>query len=299
MMRGTEFAELAAFVAIADRSSFVKAAAALGVSTSSLSQTLRALEERLGVRLLNRTTRSVSLTEAGERLLGQVRPALEELGAAVEAINRFRDKPAGTLRLTSGSVAAKLLVMPLLGRFLAEYPEITLDIQVEDELVDIVSGRFDAGIRGGKWLERDMIAVRIGPESRVLAVASPRYLEGRTAPSSPQELHDHNCIRIVWAGGPARWEFARGEEKIEISVEGSLVTNDVDILLRGALDGVGIAYMLEFYVAEHLAAGRLVPLLEEWAPSYAGYHIFYPSRRQMPAPLKAFIDFMRRTLPEG
>ncbi len=166
-MRGAEFAELAAFVAIADRSSFVKAAAALGLSTSTISQTMRALEERLGVRLLNRTTRSVSLTEAGERLLAQVRPALEELGAAVEAINRFREKPAGTLRLSMGSIAANLLVVPVLSRFLAEYPEIILDLRVEDELVDIVSGRFDAGIRSGKWLERDMIAVRISPESRV------------------------------------------------------------------------------------------------------------------------------------
>lgn len=294
MKRGTEFAELAAFVAIADRGSFVKAAAVLGVSSSTLSQAMRALEERLGVRLLNRTTRSVAPTEAGERLLAQVRPALDQLGSAVEAINAFRDTPAGMLRLSVSSLAAGMIVGPVLGRFLERYPAITLDIVVDDALVNIVDGRFDAGIRYGKRIERDMVAVRVSPESRLVAIASPSYLARHSRPEVPQDLHAHNCIRFrLTTGAIYRWEFEKAGEEFEVLVAGSLITNDLDLSVRAAVEGVGICYMIEGYVAPLIAEGRLVTVLEDWSPHYAGYHIFYPSGRQMLAPLKVFIACLR------
>jgi DNA-binding transcriptional LysR family regulator len=293
-MRGSEFAELAAFVAIAEHGSFVKAAASLGVSTSTLSQSMRALEERLGVRLLNRTTRSVAPTEAGERLLARIRPALGEIGEAVEEVNAYRDRPAGTLRLSVASLAVRMLIAPVIARFLTEYPAITVDLTVEDSIIDIVRGRFDAGIRSGQWIERDMIALRISPETRLLAVAAPAYLARHPPPAAPHELQGHACIRFRWGDTLPRWPFEKGDEKIEVAVDGPLITTDVDLVVRAALDGLGICYMVESYVASDLAAGRLVPLLEDWAPRYAGYHIFYPSRRQMPATLTALVEFLRR-----
>ncbi|MGH7036899.1 MAG: LysR family transcriptional regulator [Stellaceae bacterium] len=296
-MRGSEFAELAGFVAIAEHGSFVKAAAALGISTSTLSQSLRALEERLGVRLLNRTTRSVAPTEAGVRMLARIGPALAELGSAVEEANAYRDRPGGTLRLSVASLAVRMLIAPVIVRFLAEFPEITVDLTADDGIgvIDIVRGRFDAGIRAGQWIERDMIALRIGPETRLLAVASPAYLARRPPPRAPHDLAGHDCIRFRWGDAVPRWQFEKAGEKIEVAVEGPLITTDIDLTVRAARDGLGICYMVESYVAPDLAAGRLVPLLEDWAPRHAGYHIFYPSRRQMPASLTAFIDFLRRT----
>lgn len=293
-MRGREFAELAAFVAIVEQGSFGKAAIALGISISTLSQTMRKLEERLGVRLLNRTTRSLALTEAGERLLERIRPALGEVGSAIEEINAYRDRPAGTLRLSVASLAVRMLLAPLIGRFLAEYPAITVDLTVEDDFSDIVRGRFDAGIRAGRWIERDMVAVRVSPDTRLIAVAAPAYLARHPAPASPNDLAQHACIRIRWAGAVPRWEFVRGDDKIEIAVRGPLITTDIELIVRAALDGIGVGYMIESYIAPEIAAGRLVPLLAEWAPRYAGYHIFYPSRRQTPAALKALIAFLRR-----
>lgn len=295
-MRGSEFAELAAFVAIAEHGSFVKAAAALGVSTSTLSQSMRALEERLGVRLLNRTTRSVAPTEAGERMLVRLRPALGELDSAVEEINAYRDRPAGTLRLSVASLAVRMLIAPILGRFLAQYPAITVDLTADDGIgvIDIVRGRFDAGIRAGRWIERDMIALRISPETRLIAVAAPAYLALRPPPATPHDLERHDCIRYRWGDSVPRWPFEKEGEKIEVAVGGPLITTDLDLMMRAALDGIGIGYIVESYVAPELAAGRLVPLLEDWAPRHEGYHVFYPSRRQMPAALKAFIDFLRR-----
>lgn len=293
-MRGSEFAELTAFVAIAERGNFSKAAATLGLSTSTLSQTIRSLEERLGVRLLNRTTRSVALTEAGERLLGQLHPALDEIVNAVESVNAFRDTPAGVLRLTVGSFAVGMVINPILAEFRAAYPDITLDIVVDDALTDVVGGHFDAGIRTGTRIERDMIAVRVSPDSRFIAVAAPSYLAAHRRPETMHDLRVHNCIRFRQTTGALYpWEFEHGGEKVEVAVEGSLITNNVNLALQAALDGTGIGYMLEGYIASHLAEGRLVPLLEEWWWPYAGYHLFYPSRRQMPAKLKAFVAFLR------
>jgi DNA-binding transcriptional LysR family regulator len=293
-MRGSEFAELASFVAIAERGSFVKAAAVLGVSTSALSQTMRTLEERLGVRLLNPTTRSVALTEAGERLLGRIRPAIEQLGTATEAVNAFRDRPAGTLRLNAASLATGVVIAPSLGAFNAAYPDITLDITVDDGSTDIVEGHFDAGIRPGWRIERDMIATRISPESRLIAIASPDYLARHPGPVDPQDLHHHNCIRFrLTTGAIFRWGFEKNGERVEFLPEGSIVTNNVDLSVGAALDGIGIGYMLEGYIAPLIATGRLVPVLEDWALHFSGLHIFYPSRRQMPLPLRAFIEFLR------
>lgn len=293
-MRGAEFAELMAFVAIADRGSFVKGAAVLGVSTSTLSQTIRTLEERLGVRLLNRTTRSLALTDAGKRLIARVRPALEELGTAIEVINDFRDTPAGMLRLNVSSCATGMVIAPVIGRFRAEYPAITLDITVDDSLIDIVGGRFDAGVRPARHIPRDMIALRISPESRLIAIASPDYLATHPRPKTPKDLHAHNCIGLRQTTGALyRWGFEKAGEELEVSVEGSLITNGVDLMVRAALDGVGIGYMLEDYVAPLVAEGRLVAVLEDWSLRFSGFHIYYPSRRQMPASLKAFIQFLR------
>jgi DNA-binding transcriptional LysR family regulator len=294
-MRGTEFAELEAFATVADRRSFVKAAAVLGISPSTLSQTVRALEERLGVRLLNRTTRSVAVTEAGERLLTHVGQPLRELSGAVEAINAFRDRPAGTLRLNVSTLPAGMVIAPQLRRFARENPEITLDITVMDGPADIVTGRFDAGIRDGRRIERDMIAVQISPPARIMPFGSPDYLARRPAPQVPQDLTAHDCVCFRQTDGAIlRWEFEMAGEQIDVGVEGSLVTNNIDLAVRAALDGVGLCYMVESYMAPLVAEGKLIPVLEDWAIRSRGFFIYYTSRRQMPAPLKVFIDFMRR-----
>jgi len=299
-MRGAEFAELTAFVAIAERGNFSRAAGALGLSASTLSQTIRSLEERLGVRLLNRTTRSVALTEAGEQLLAQVHPALDELGQAVESINAFRDTPTGVLRLSVMSLAVGLVIEPVLPAFRAAFPDITLDIIVDDSLDDIVDGRFDAGIRSGSRIERDMIAVRVSRDSRLIAVASPAYLAAHARPGLPLDLRAQNCIRFRQTTGAIHpWQFEKNAEKVEVAVEGSLITNNLDLVVRAAREGAGIGYMLEDYIAADIEEGLLIPLLEDWSVPYAGYHLFYPSRRQMPAKLKAFVDFLRGAARNG
>lgn len=297
-MRGTEFAGLTAFVAVADHGNFSKAAAALGISTSTMSHTIRALEERLGVRLLNRTTRSVALTEAGDQLLQQIHPALDELDNAVESLGALSGTPSGVLRLAVGSLAVKMVIDPFLPSFRAAYPDVVLDITIDDSQLDIVHGHFDAGMRIGSRIERDMVAVRVTPDSRLIAVASPAYLAAHGRPSKPMDLREHDCIRLRDTTGVIRkWEFERGAERIEVAVEGSLITNDLDHLMRAALNGLGISYMLEDYMAPHIAAGRLVPLLEGWSLPFAGFHIFYPSRHQMPPKLRAFITFLRADGP--
>jgi DNA-binding transcriptional LysR family regulator len=297
-MRGTEFAGLTAFVAVANHGNFSKAAAALGISTSTMSHTIRVLEERLGVRLLNRTTRSVALTEAGDQLLRQIHPALDELDNAVESLGALSGTPSGVLRLAVGSLAVKMVIDPILPSFRAAYPDVVLDITIDDSQLDIVHGHFDAGMRIGSRIERDMVAVRVAPDSRLIAVASPAYLVAHGRPSKPMDLRAHDCIRFRDASGAIRkWEFERGAETIEVAVEGALITNDLDHLMRTALNGLGICYMLEDYMAPHVAAGRLVPLLEGWSLPFAGFHLFYPSRHQMPPKLRAFITFLRTDGP--
>jgi DNA-binding transcriptional LysR family regulator len=293
-MQGPEIAELAAFAAIAKHSSFVKAAGILGVSTSKLSKMIRSLEGRLGVRLFDRTTRSVALTEAGEHLLAQVRPALDELGNAVESIDAFRDTPSGILRLTVSSVAAAMVVAPILGRFAATYPAITLDVSVKDGSIDLIKGRFDAGIRRDKRIEQDMIAVRVSRAARIVTIASPGYLAKHPAPKAPRDLRQHNCIRYRLADGTfPKWEFEKGSKKLALAVDGTLIVDNVGLMLRGALEGVGLACLIETYVDSHIREGRLVPVLEDWSAHFSGWHIYYPNRQQMRTPLKVFIEFVR------
>jgi DNA-binding transcriptional LysR family regulator len=293
-MRKPGFAEMNAFVAVAERSSFAKAARHLGVSRSSLSESVRALEEKLGVRLLNRTTRSVAPTEIGERLLAELRPALERFEAAVESINVFRDKPAGHLRITVPRPAAKMVIEPIVAKFLAAHPAITLEISIDSALTDIVRERFDAGIRPGHRVEQDMIAVRIGEDARPTLVASPAYLAGHPAPKVPADLRHHSCIRQRFASGVVhRWPFEKRGKSLEVAVTGPLITGDGDLAIRAALDGVGIARVPAVFVDPHVRNKRLMPLLEDWAPASVGFFLYYPSRRQMPAALQAFIAMVK------
>jgi DNA-binding transcriptional LysR family regulator len=293
-MRQPGYGEMSAFMAVAECSSFAKAARQLGVSRSALSGTIRGLEEKLGVRLLNRTTRSVAPTEIGERLLAELRPAIESFEAALESINVFRDKPAGHLRLTVPRPAAKMVIEPILAKFLTAYPAITLEIVTDSALTDIVRDRFDAGIRPGHRVEQDMIAVRIGEDARPTVVASPDYLARHPAPRTPADLRAHNCVRQRFASGVVhRWAFEKRAKSLEVTVAGSLITSDGDLAIRAALDGMGIARVPAIYAEPHLATKRLVPLLEDWAPRSVGFFLYYPSRRQMPAALQAFIDVIK------
>jgi DNA-binding transcriptional LysR family regulator len=294
-MRGTQFAELSAFVAVAEHRSFTKAAAQLGISPPTISQTIRSFEERLGVRLLNRTTRSVALTEAGERLLAEAQPILDQIENAIEAVNSFRDKPIGTLRLSVPRAGAMLLVGPRLPQFLAKFPEIKLEVVTDDTHSDIVSGRFDAGIRIGERIAKDMIAVRLLDEFRVMAVASPAYLAHHARPLTPEDLHAHNCVRLRWDwdGSIQSWVFENAGRRLEVHVDGSLILNDMHLVVNAVLDGIGIGYIYEPLIPAHVANGRLVPLLGDWCGHISGAFLYYPSRRQVPGPLRAFIDFMR------
>jgi DNA-binding transcriptional LysR family regulator len=296
-MRGPELGEMNAFVAVAEQRSFAKAAVQLGISRSRLSETISGLEARLGVRLLNRTTRSVAPTAVGERLLARLRPLLEDFAGALDSINAFRDKPAGLLRLTVPPPVATLMLAPLLARFLAQYPTIDLEISVDAALTDIVAGRFDAGIRAGERLERDMIAVRIGQEMRGVLVASPNYLDRHPLPTTPGDLEAHNCIRFRFPSGIiVPWQFEKRGKKVELVPEGTLTINDPDLAIRAAVDGVGVLYTAAGYAAAEIKAGRLVPLLEDWGLPSNAIFLYYPSRRQVPAPLQAFIEFLRQSL---
>jgi DNA-binding transcriptional LysR family regulator len=293
-MRGTSLAEMRAFLAVAEQASFAKAAVQLHVSRSALSETVRGLEEKLGVRLLNRTTRSVSLTDAGERLISELRPALESISTALESINLYRDTPAGHLRLTVPRPAARTVLEPILANFLEAYPSITMEISTDSALTDIVRNRFDAGIRPGHRLEQDMVALRVGEDARPTVVASVNYLERHARPVAPRDLQLHNCIRQRFASGAlAPWVFEKGNSTLEVAVTGSLIVSDGDLALRAAVDGIGIARLPISSVERHVADGRLVPLLENWKPKSVDFYLYYSSRRQTPAALRALIDFLK------
>lgn len=295
-MRRSQFAELSAFVAVAEQASFTKAAELLGLSTATLSQTVRTLEEQLGVRLLNRTTRSVAPTDAGERLLTQLRPLLDGFDAAVESVNSFRERPAGHLRLTMPPPVARFVLAPVLARFLKQYPDIVIETTVESTLTDIVAGRYDAGIRRGNLVARDMIAVRVTNDMHYLVVASPEYLALHGRPRTPADLQAHNCIRYrLPGGGFIPWVFVVDGKTVEFDINGSVVViNDPELVISAALEGIGIAYLYEEYVASLVADGRLVSLLDKSAlPITDGFFLFYPSRRQNPAALRALIEFLR------
>ncbi|MBZ9807514.1 LysR family transcriptional regulator [Mesorhizobium sp. BR1-1-9] len=294
-MRGSEFTELKAFAAIVEEGSFIRASARLRISPSALSQTIRQLEARLGVRLLNRTTRSVSPTAAGEALFGRVGMAFSELEDAVADIHASRDRPAGSLRINVPRVAAMRFVAPILGGFQHAYPNISLTVIVDDMLADIVEGRFDAGIRLGERLKKDMVAVKLSGDLQMAAVAAPAYLAGRSTPRHPQDLHQHRCINFQWPSGGNiyRWEFSRGKRTLEIAVEGNLTVNDTDLLLDAALGGAGIAYMMDYQVRPWIENGQLIRFLEAWSPSFPGFYLYHPSTRHVPPALRAFIDFVR------
>jgi len=287
--------DLSAFVAVAQAHSFTKAAARLGISSSALSHAMRGLEERLGVRLLARTTRSVAPTEAGERLLTVVLPHLQGIESELSALNLLRDIPAGTIRLTASEHAAYTVIYPVLARLAADYPEIKIEVNVDNMLVDLVAGRFDAGIRLGEHVERDMVAVRIAPDMRMAIVGTPAYFERHPRPETPQDLTQHECIgiRLPTHGGLLPWEFDKDGRSITVRVEGQLIFNTMSLALRAVLDGLGLGYCLDDMAAEAIADGRLIRVLEDWCEPFPGYHIYYPSRRQLSPALRLLIDALR------
>ena len=292
-MRGSEFAELKAFVAVVDRASFARAADHLGISRSALSQVIRGLESRLRVRLLNRTTRSVAPTEAGRRLHVRIAPMLREMDDAVAQAVGATSRPAGALRINTLSMAAKKLIAPRLGRFHKAHPDVVLDIVIDDGLSDIVAGGFDAGIRVGERLQKDMIAVRLTADIKLLAVASPEYLAVSGEPKTPADLHRHACInwRFPGSGRIARWEFQKKSKSIEAIVAGPVISNHQDIVVSAALQGMGILYAYnDDGIAEALQRGRLKRVLADWALTMPGLYLYYSNRRHVQPALRAFID---------
>src|SRR5947207_4846498 len=294
-MRRGNVNDLLAFLAVARERSFTKAAAKLGVSQSALSHTIRGLEARLGIRLLTRTTRSVSPTQAGERLLQTVGHRFEEIEAELEALSELRDKPAGTIRITATDYAADTILWPKLAKFLPEYPDIKVEITVDYGLTDIVAQRYDAGVRWGEQVAKDMIAVRIGPDLRMAVVGAPSYFAKRSLPKKPQDLTDHNCInlRLPSHGGLYAWEFEKGKRKLNVRVDGQLVLNSAPQMVNAALAGFGLASVPEGMVEPHLAKGHLRRVLEDWCPPSAGYHLYYPSRRQTSPAFALLVDALR------
>ncbi len=294
MLRDT-FSHLVAFQAIARERSFTRAAAQLGVSQSALSHTLRELEDRLGVRLLTRTTRSVSPTEAGEKLLASIAPHFAEIEAGLAAISDLRERPAGTIRITAGEHSAETVLWPALARLLPDYPDIRVEIVIDYGLTDIVAERFDAGVRLGEQVAKDMIAVRIGPDMRMVVAASPAYFATHPKPEVPQDLTAHNCInlRLPTRGGLYAWEFEKKGRALNVRVDGQLVLNSTPLILTAALDGAGLAYLPETRVQPYLDDGRLVQVLDDWCEPFAGYHLYYPSRRQNSAAFSVLIDALR------
>ena len=294
MPRGS-FDDLAAFAVVGRERSFTKAAARLGVSQSALSQTIRQLETRLGVRLLTCTTRSVAPTEAGERLLQTVGPRFEEIETELTSLSELREKPAGTIRITATEYAADTLLLPKLAKLLREYPDIKVEIIVDYGLADIVAQRYDAGVRSGEQVAKDMIAVRIGPDLRMAVVGAPSYFKNRPEPRRPQDLVDHNCInlRLATHGGVYAWEFEKGGRELKVRVEGQMTCNGAGQMLNAALAGYGLAYIPEGMAQPHLSKGRLKRVLADWCQPYSGYHLFYPSRRQSSAAFALVVAALR------
>jgi DNA-binding transcriptional LysR family regulator len=291
-----ELTVLAAFAVVADERSFTKAAVRLGVSRSAISHSIRTLEERLSLRLLARTTRAVAPTDAGERLLAQLRPALHDIEAALADVGRLREKPAGVVRLIAPPIVLATLLGPKLAKFASGYPDVVLDLTSEDDIRrDLVAGRYDAGIHLGEFIERDMVAVKVTGEQRAAVVAAPSYFASHPKPKTPLDLTAHRCLRYrMGTDGPVyRWEFEKRGKPVTVSVSGPLIVSDAEFMIRAALDGVGLAFSLEEYVAEHIARGRLVRVLEEWCPPFEGYFLYYPSRRHQPRALQALVDALR------
>lgn len=287
--------DLLAFLAVAQEKSFTKAAAKLGVSQSALSHTIRGLEARLGIRLLTRTTRSVSPTEAGERLMQRIGPRLDEVEVALADVRELREKPAGTVRITSSDHAANTILLPKLAKFLPKYPDIHVEIIIDYGLTDIVAERYDAGVRYGEQVSKGMIAVRIGPETRMAAVAAPSYFAKRSKPKTPHDLTDHNCIniRLPTHGNLYAWEFEKDGRPLNVRVDGQLVFNGGAQVAQAALSGLGLAYLPEEWVRPHLAKRQLVRVLDDWCPPFSGFYLYYPSRSQHSQAFTLLVDALR------
>jgi DNA-binding transcriptional LysR family regulator len=294
-MKRDDLYDLAAFAVVAERRSFTRAAAELRMSQSALSHAMKALEERLGVRLLSRTTRSVSTTEAGETLLRSLRPALADIAFGVDAVGSLRGKASGTVRITATKHAVSSVVMPALPGFLSAHPDIRVDMIVDDNLTDIVADRIDAGIRFGDIVEKDMIAIRIGPDIRMAVVGAPSYFAEHPVPQTPRELSSHRCInyRHIKSGGLYAWDFEEEGRPLQVRVEGPLVFNNSDLIREAALAGQGLAFVYEDEAAADIAAGRLTRILVKWCPTFPGYYLYHPSRRQTPPALAALIAALR------
>jgi DNA-binding transcriptional LysR family regulator len=294
-MRRETVNQLLAFFAVAREGSFTKAAAQLGVSQSALSHSIRQIEERLGLRLLSRTTRSVAPTAIGERLLQTVGPRLDDIETELAALSELRDKPAGTIRITAGEDSAEAILWPAIAKLLPDYPDINVEIVIDYGLTDIVAQRYDAGVRLGEQVAKDMIAVRIGPDMRMAVVGAPSYFETRSKPRTPQDLGGHNCInlRLPTYGGVYAWEFEKGKRTLNVHVEGQLIFNNIRLRLSAALEGLGLAYLPETQVRTQLAEGRLIRVLADWCPPFSGYHLYYPSRRQHAPAFALLVEALR------
>jgi DNA-binding transcriptional LysR family regulator len=289
-MRREELGSLAMFLAVAEERSFTKAASKLGISQSALSHSMRRLEARLGLRLLTRTTRSVAPSEAGERLIETLGPALEDIDETLAALTELRDRPAGTVRITTSAHAARTVLWPVVDRLTSANPDINVELSIDSGFVDIVAERYDAGVRLGEALEQDMIAMPIGPRLRMAAFAAPSYFAERGQPKTPYDLASHNCIalRMSTSGGLYAWEFERDGKEVRVKTEGQLIFNDADLIIAAALSGRGIAFMIEDHVTQHLADGTLVRVLGDWCEPFDGYYLYYTSRRQ-PSPAFALV----------
>jgi len=294
-MRKGDFSELAVFIAVAEEGSFTRAAAKLGLSQSALSYAVRMLEERLKIRLISRTTRSLSLTDAGERLLHSLRPAFDHIDSELAALTALHDKPAGTVRITTFRHAARTVLWPVLTKLLPDYPDIVVEINVDEGLTDIVAGRFDAGIRVGEQVEKDMVAVRVSPDIRMAVVGAPSYFADRAVPQTPRYLSDHKCIsyRQSTGGGLYAWEFERDGVELDVRVSGPIVINDNEMLVNATLGGLGLVYTFESQVAQYVADGRLIRVLEDWCAPFPGYHLYYPSRRQHTPAFALLLEALR------
>ncbi len=294
-MRREAMADLVAFLAVARERSFTRAAAQLGVSPSALSHTMRKLEERVGVRLLTRTTRSVSATEAGERLLRSIGPHFDEIRREVEGLSELREKPAGTIRITAADHPAETILWPLLEKLLPQYPDIHVEISVDDAFRDIAQERFDAGVRLGEQVAKDMIAVPIGPDVRMAVVGAPSYFDLYERPGTPHDLAEHNCIslRLRTLGGMYAWEFEKGGRELKVRVEGQVAFNDARLIIKAARAGLGLAYVFRDTVEAELADGSLIAVLSKWTPPFPGYHLYYPSRRQQSPAFAVLLEALR------
>ena len=284
-----------AFLAVAEERSFTRAAARLGTSQSALSHTVRRLEAALGLRLLTRTTRSVAPTEAGDRLIETLRPAFDDIDSKLAALSELREKPAGTIRINTSEHAAQAILWPALGRVLPDYPDVKVELVVEAGLIDIVADRFDAGVRLGEQVARDMIAVRISPDLRMAAVAAPSYFARRAPPLSPQDLAQHDCINLRFStrGDLYAWEFEKDGRELRVRVEGQFVFNRPALVVNAAVAGFGLAFVLEDHVAAEIADGRLIRVLDDWCPPFSGYHLYYPSRRQQSPAFALVVEALR------